>query len=555
MGKRLSITVIFGMIFIYVSLLSSISVKASETRGVTVIVDATDNENTSTPITPALIGTEKTGIELISYPTKQMTSQKISGSDIKACWIYTDIYSDGSKLERSSTDLVSDFILSESWLSRGDNRIFVTETETGKGYTASFIVFGNELDRQVIDGLYATYAYTSAYTTSKIQEKFLTVYYTHTDIYADGTVRRGIVGKEKPAKVTLSSTKIKTGENLYIVTDPSTGFWATFTVTGIYKAPVQAGAQTNDSEADENASSIPSSPGSISPTLPKTSGVTISAPSVIAQSPTSTTLSQALIDKCESDALYIEETGSESDLLLRVDYDWKALRRTTVVTRADLDNVDFVSPDGVIDSESVIKLITSILSDDEVEELLRGRSILTAIDISDKTEWLPDNRAMAEDLLKEGMGLGSCFSVVVSKTVDDVTTIIDQIDAPISITLALPEEMLGEGREYYVLRLSDVEPCLLRDLDDAPATVSFETDAFGAFAFIFIYEETASTAAFDDVQDPESPVIYEKSYEEIPPEEPVGKFSVFWWIWFLIIFIILAMVTAIAVKKIQEGRQ
>lgn len=56
---------------------------------------------------------------------------------------------------------------------------------------------------------------------------------------------------------------------------------------------------------------------------------------------------------------------------------------------------------------------------------------------------------------------------------------------PIRIVLAVPPELLKDGRNYSVIRVHGNETTVLPDLDNDPATVTIETDRFSTYALVY----------------------------------------------------------------------
>ena len=56
---------------------------------------------------------------------------------------------------------------------------------------------------------------------------------------------------------------------------------------------------------------------------------------------------------------------------------------------------------------------------------------------------------------------------------------------PIRIVLAVPPELLKDGRDYSVIRVHGDETTVLPDLDNDPATVTIETDRFSTYALVY----------------------------------------------------------------------
>ncbi len=51
--------------------------------------------------------------------------------------------------------------------------------------------------------------------------------------------------------------------------------------------------------------------------------------------------------------------------------------------------------------------------------------------------------------------------------------------------IGVPEELRGDGREYYIIRVHDGKYTLLEDMDDEPNTITVVTDMFSSYAIAY----------------------------------------------------------------------
>lgn len=65
---------------------------------------------------------------------------------------------------------------------------------------------------------------------------------------------------------------------------------------------------------------------------------------------------------------------------------------------------------------------------------------------------------------------------------DEISRAVTVTDEPISITIDIPDDLFAEGREYVIIREHDGETVILKDQDNDPNTITFETDRFSTYA-------------------------------------------------------------------------
>lgn len=176
--------------------------------------------------TTSLETSVKKGIKIKSAPAEQLISQPLETADFSVVWIYDDIYTDGSHIERESSEVVSTPItLSPTNLSVGNNTIKVTETATGFFDTCTI----NGLDQVVVVKSEKTgikiLEYPSVLASGETINQFdVEVVWIYTDTYSDGSKQiRESNDSLKKSEFNLSQSVITNGRNLITVTENVTG--------------------------------------------------------------------------------------------------------------------------------------------------------------------------------------------------------------------------------------------------------------------------------------------------------------------------------------------
>ena len=74
------------------------------------------------------------------------------------------------------------------------------------------------------------------------------------------------------------------------------------------------------------------------------------------------------------------------------------------------------------------------------------------------------------------------INVILSATTTNGNTItlgnITQLDKPITFTVAIPEDLMKEGRTFYVIRVHDGKAEKLETAENEDGTLTFKTDKF-----------------------------------------------------------------------------
>ncbi len=139
------------------------------------------------------------------------------------------------------------------------------------------------------------------------------------------------------------------------------------------------------------------------------------------------------------------------------------------------------------------ELIRVLLTAEEQEAVKDGRDIRIRLTVDDATDSVSEGDRTAVEAKIGDLSeyeLGQYLDVNLLKIIGNAEEKITRTSAPVTITFAIPESLLGK-KAYSVIRLHDGEVTVLPDLDDDENTVTIETDRFSTYALIY-REETGN---------------------------------------------------------------
>lgn len=152
----------------------------------------------------------------------------------------------------------------------------------------------------------------------------------------------------------------------------------------------------------------------------------------------------------------------------------------------------------VADTEKVVK---AVLTPDQQELVNGGETIEIRIDVTDISGKVPaEDREVIESGIgayrKEVPGLQLGMYVDISMFIRigaEDWNAITETDEPIEVVVNIPEKLLSDGREFYIIRAHNGEYTFMNDMDEAPDTITVSTDLFSSYAIAYV--ETDGTGA------------------------------------------------------------
>ncbi len=119
-------------------------------------------------------------------------------------------------------------------------------------------------------------------------------------------------------------------------------------------------------------------------------------------------------------------------------------------------------------------------------------NIKIILKVEDASETVPtEDKQRVETVLQENesLVLGQYLDVTLLKVINGSETKITDTSAPITVTFEIPENFRKANREFAVIRVHEDERTVLNDLDDAPDTVTIQTDKFSTYALAYTDKE------------------------------------------------------------------
>lgn len=159
--------------------------------------------------------------------------------------------------------------------------------------------------------------------------------------------------------------------------------------------------------------------------------------------------------------------------------------------------------------KNVSEIVSHFLTEEDIEAYNNGSEIAIVLNISDSVPILEEDKEDVSYSVLESETVGAIFDINLVKSVDGVSVAkFTQLDIPIQISIAVPENLVKEGRTYSVIRVhktnSDKVVDRLADEDDVLETVTFSTDRFSTYALVYedatvIADDTGIDAPIDNI--------------------------------------------------------
>ncbi len=150
----------------------------------------------------------------------------------------------------------------------------------------------------------------------------------------------------------------------------------------------------------------------------------------------------------------------------------------------------------VADAEAVVK---AVLTPGQQEIANSGETIEIRVDVTDISEKVP---AQDKEVIESGIeayreevpGLVPGMYVDISmfiKIGDGDWNVITETREPVEVVVGIPEILLGDNREFIIIRAHNGEYTFMNDLDDEPDTITVSTDLFSSYAIAYVETDGA----------------------------------------------------------------
>ncbi len=150
---------------------------------------------------------------------------------------------------------------------------------------------------------------------------------------------------------------------------------------------------------------------------------------------------------------------------------------------------------GVTDT---IAVANAVLMPEQLELVNNGETVEIRIDVKDISNQVPEqDKALIEKGIEEyqkkvpGLELGMYIDIsMFIKIGEDDWNPITEADEPIEVVIGIPERLLSDGREFYIIRAHEEAYAFMNDMDDVPGTITIGTDRFSSYAIAYTEIDT-----------------------------------------------------------------
>ena len=141
-------------------------------------------------------------------------------------------------------------------------------------------------------------------------------------------------------------------------------------------------------------------------------------------------------------------------------------------------------------------IVEACFSPDEIEKIGKGASAKIRLSVVRISENIYDEDRQLMQFMQEqyekyaesmdGLQLGTFFDIVVERKLDNEEwKQLHELNGEIELTVTIPDELLAEGRTYYMMRNHEGECVILNDLDSESATITIATSYFSSYAILY----------------------------------------------------------------------
>ena len=141
-------------------------------------------------------------------------------------------------------------------------------------------------------------------------------------------------------------------------------------------------------------------------------------------------------------------------------------------------------------------IVEACFSPDEIEKIGKGASAKIRLSVVRISENISDEDRQLMQFMQEqyekyaesmdGLQLGTFFDIVVERKLDNEEwKQLHELNGEIELTVTIPDELLAEGRTYYMMRNHEGECVILNDLDSESATITIATSYFSSYAILY----------------------------------------------------------------------
>ena len=140
-----------------------------------------------------------------------------------------------------------------------------------------------------------------------------------------------------------------------------------------------------------------------------------------------------------------------------------------------------------------VAMANAVLTSEQLQFVQDAGTIEIRIKVTDISENVPpQDQKILENGMETyrekvpGLTFGMCIDIsMLIRVGENGWDTITKSEEPVEIMMGIPETLLADGREYYVIRAHDGEHTLMSDMDDTPDTITISTDMFSSYAIVY----------------------------------------------------------------------
>ncbi len=169
--------------------------------------------------------------------------------------------------------------------------------------------------------------------------------------------------------------------------------------------------------------------------------------------------------------------------------------------------------DGIINKKEVTSVSGKTVENIK-NAINEGKVISTEVQVTPvkETEVNAQDKKVLEDHIDQNVNIAQYLDInILVKANNQVIGEINQLNKEITFTVAIPEDLMKEGRTFYVIRVHDGKAEKLETVENEDGTLTFKTDKFSTYAL-----------AYEDAQDSTTtPIQPGQSQDDIKGETVV----------------------------------
>ena len=169
-------------------------------------------------------------------------------------------------------------------------------------------------------------------------------------------------------------------------------------------------------------------------------------------------------------------------------------------------------------NDETVKNIKEALNDSKV--------ISTEVQVTPvkETEVNAQDKKVLEGHIDENVNIAQYLDInILVKAADQVIGEVNELDKEVIFTVAIPEDLMKEGRTFYVIRVHDGKAEKLETVENEDGTLTFKTDKFSTYALAYedAQESTTTPTTPNQPNNPEQPTQPGQSQDDVKGEAVV----------------------------------